>query len=98
MAGDVTRAKQLSDAIREVNELERSGKDAPELAAAKERLNVLFSGDPDQGIPPVGGKAGEIREKAKAVRWRTENDLHAKAESFQQEMAAKNAARGVPHP
>jgi membrane protease subunit HflK len=95
VAGDVSRAEQLSSAIREVNELERRGTETPELVAARERLNVLFSGDPEQGIPPVGGKAGEIREKAKAVRWKTENDLHAKAETFQQEMAAKSAAPQV---
>lgn len=95
VAGDVQRAEALSELIRQVNELDSAGSQTPEAAAARKRLSALFYGDAEAGILPVGGKAAEVRENARARRWELENDMRARAETFEQEMAAQRAAPTV---
>ncbi len=93
-AGDVERARQLSNAIRELNRIEGSGSSS-DVEAARRRLDTLFFGKADDGIPPVGGRAAERVAAARARRWQKENRAHGQAMAFVQEMIAKNAAPEV---
>jgi regulator of protease activity HflC (stomatin/prohibitin superfamily) len=97
VAGDVDRARDLAELIRKVDELEKGNADTPELASARAERDALFVGDAGRGIVPVGGKAAEIRAKARAERWRIENDMRSRAGTFLLEIAAKQAAPIVYH-
>jgi modulator of FtsH protease HflK len=93
IAGDVTRAENLSKAIRRLTELE-SEQTVPkdELQAARDRVNRLFFGDNKAGVAPIGGQAATKVAKARAERWRLENRAQGQATGFDYEMATKNAA------
>jgi modulator of FtsH protease HflK len=95
-AGDVTRAEQLNEAVRQLNELE-AGKDVSETQrqAARDRVNKLFFGDEKAGLRPVGGMAAMKMAQARAKRWVLENRAQGQATAFIQEMATKNAAPKV---
>lgn len=96
VAGDVTRAENLNDAIRRLNELEASGKAAgDQLQEARDRVQRMFFGDAKQGIRPVGGLAANRMAEARAVRWRIENQSAGQAIGFVHEMTTRNAAPKV---
>jgi regulator of protease activity HflC (stomatin/prohibitin superfamily) len=95
VAGDVTRAQTLSKAIVEANLLAAKGDDSAAVEKANARVNELFFGDAGKGMPPAGGKAAQIRETAKADRWKIENAARGRAATFEQEIAASKAAPQV---
>ncbi len=94
VAGDVKRAEDLNEAIRNLNKLEAGRDVAPEkLQAARDEVNRLFFGGGE--VRPVGGLAAKTMANARANRWRIENQAQAQAFGFAQEMATKNAAPQV---
>lgn len=94
VAGDVTRAEQLAEAIARLNALQARQNVSPaELERARDRVSRLFLGD--EKVRPVGGQAATIVAKAQATRWQLENQAHGQAIAFVQEMATKNAAPKV---
>lgn len=96
VAGDVTRAEDLTEAIRRLNELE-AGSDVPkaELENARDRVQRMFFGDSKLGVRPVGGLAANRMAEARAIRWRIENQSAGQAIGFVHEMTTKNAAPKV---
>jgi len=96
VAGDVRRAEQLAEVIREVNELasDPNATDA-QLEAARARQNMLLFGDQAAGIRPVGGEASRQIAQARPQRWRLENQAHADAMAFETEMALHDASPAV---
>ena len=96
VAGDVRRAEQLAEVIREVNELsaDPNATDA-QLEAARDRQNALLFGDQAAGIRPVGGEASRQIAQARPQRWRLENQAHADAMAFETEMALHDASPAV---
>ncbi len=98
VAGDVTRAEDLNEAIRTLHELEgRDRVPRDQLQAASDRVQRLFFGDAKEGIRPVGGSAANTVAKARSDRWRIENRAQGQAVGFDQEIATKNAAPKVYH-
>lgn len=96
VAGDVTRAEQLAEAIRQINELEsKPTADQDKLEAARNEVARLFFGSESEGVRPVGGEAAKKVAEARARRWRLENQAQGQATAFIQEMATKNAAPRV---
>lgn len=96
VAGDVTRARELAEAIARLNRLEAdTAAPAQDRAAARERVETLFVGRSDQGVPAVGGQAAIRVAEARARRWKLENEAQAEAVAFEQAMATKNAAPRV---
>ena len=96
MAGDVGRARQLAGGIRALNTLEaKSSTPAGELESARQRVQQLFFGDAAAGITPVGGKAAGRITGARALRWKLENEAHARAVVFVEQAVAKAAAPRV---
>ena len=95
VAGDTTRAEDLTKAIREASQLGADPKAVAEAKAAGERRDVLFFGDQNKGIPAIGGEASSRIAQARAERWQLENDAHGQAVAFEQEMALKKAAPNV---
>jgi len=96
VAGDVGRAEQLDKAIRLTNRLAADPQGAPaEAKAAAQRRDDLFFGDQGRGVRPVGGDAISRIAAARAERWQRENEAHAQAVIFEQEMGLKNVAPKV---
>ncbi len=62
---------------------------------AARQVRLLFSGDPNRRQPPIGGEAAGQMARARADRWRLENNAHGQAALFTEAMAVKNAAPGV---
>jgi len=94
-AGYVDRAKALKDAIRKVNRLEAEAASEVDCKAAQQRLDKLFDGDAAEGITRVGGEAAGAIVAARSKRWQMENQAHAEAVIFQEEIASKEAAPQV---
>lgn len=93
VAGDKQRAEDLAKLIPEVDALRTAkGPSDPEVQRLREQLDKLFEGSAKDSIVPVGGKAAEIRERARAQRWAYENTARAASQAFVQELAAKKAA------
>ncbi len=92
VAGDVNRAQSLAAAIQKVNQLEGDPK-ATEQARmeARQQCHDLFFGD-DKGVKQIGGEAAGIIAKARAERWKLENEAHAQAVLFTASRAIKDAA------
>ncbi len=93
VAGTREKAELLVEAIQEYNRIKNDSASTPaEIDAAEDRVNVLFLGDAEQGILPVGGKAEKLILEAMQERWRLENQEYARATRFRQERIAKDAA------
>jgi regulator of protease activity HflC (stomatin/prohibitin superfamily) len=93
---DVTRARQLEQAITEMNRVANAaGVTDAERTQAQDRVRELFFGTPDHLIRPIGGKAAVRVAGAKAERWRLENEAAARAVLFEKQLDIKNAAPRV---
>lgn len=96
VAGDVSRAEQLDTAIRNANRLMSDAEVSPSDAeAARRQRDTLFFGDRSQGIRPAGGEASSRIAEARAKRWKLENEAHAQATTFKQEMGLRQVAPKV---
>lgn len=93
VAGDVGRAEQLAKAVERMNRLDSDpDADAADRKAAQDEVQLLFFGDESKGVRPVGGDAQSRIAAARSERWKTENEAHARAVMFTQEIATKQAA------
>jgi regulator of protease activity HflC (stomatin/prohibitin superfamily) len=96
VAGDVDRAKALAAAIQKMNELEGDTSATPQARMEMRGLcRTLFFGDSKTGVSPIGGQASGIIAKARAERWKLENEAHAQATLFAASRTTKDAAPRV---
>lgn len=89
VCGDVERAEQLATAISQYND--PSGP-ADVRAAAKQRIDDLFDGNPGRGVLPISGEAAERVAGARADMWRQITTARADAEMFVLELPVYRAA------
>ncbi|MGB2987890.1 MAG: SPFH domain-containing protein, partial [Phycisphaerae bacterium] len=89
VAGTVSRATALDEAIRTRDELPA---DSPQLAEAKQRVEDLLMGNPAKGIAPVSGNAAAQIAGARAIASRMVSGAMAKAHVFGTQVAAYRAA------
>lgn len=89
IAGTETRALALDEAIRARDALP---KNSPELPAAQRRVDVLITGDAQQGIAPISGDAAAIMADARANASEQTSRAAAKAFAFSAQVAGYDAA------
>ncbi|MBP7936402.1 MAG: hypothetical protein KA354_17315 [Phycisphaerae bacterium] len=93
VAGDVGRAEQLAKAIEKMNRLDSDPDATPaDRETAQDQVQLLFFGSEPKRIRPVGGSAQSRIAQARSERWKMENEAHARAVAFAQEIANKQAA------
>lgn len=95
-AGDVRKARALVEAIATMNFLEHSPTALEaEREAARDKVRVLFFGNADEQIRPIGGQAAVRLAAARSRRWQLENEAAAQATEFEQDIATMRAAPNV---
>lgn len=93
VAGSEARALSLDAAIRLRDTLQsRASVDQDALAAAKQSVDALLLGDPEQGIAPLSGEASAMIANARAKASELISTASAKVRSFATEVAAYEAA------
>lgn len=93
IAGTESRAKNLDEAIREKDRLQsEENVDTETLSQAEQRIDDLFMGNEEKGIPRVSGEAAAMIALARADASRKISDAATKARVFKTELVAYKAA------
>ncbi|MGD2108128.1 MAG: SPFH domain-containing protein [Phycisphaerae bacterium] len=89
VAGTEAHALALDEAIR----LKRSlPADSPDLPSARERVDDLLMGNPEEGIVPISGWAAKLIAEARARAAAKKSDAASKVQVFETQVAAYLAA------
>jgi regulator of protease activity HflC (stomatin/prohibitin superfamily) len=89
-SGDVKRGEKLNELIKRKNDLELT--DSAERNVVEAEIMKYMHGDPDQGLLPIRGDAGEILARARADAITEISDAAAKAATFDLELSAYRAS------
>ena len=95
VAGGKKLALDLVAALEHIESLRDGGAEQERLDIARERVQRLFNGyyvDEQDGrkrfVSGVAGQAATVVAKARAYRWKRENEVKGKAERFREELTA----------
>ncbi len=95
VAGGKKLALDLVAALEHIESLRDSGAEQERLDIARQRVQRLFNGyyvDQRDGrkrfVPGVAGQAAALVARARAYRWKRENEVQGKAERFRKELTA----------
>lgn len=93
VAGTVTRAKALDQAILARDQLRRNeDADKAPLVEADRRIGAFLMGDAEKNIAPLSGQAASIIADARAAASRLVSDVASRARAFNTQVAAYEAA------